>query len=293
MMWIALALLAACGSATTSLMLKRAVREGGAVVSTVVARGIAGLLLAIAFTVVGTWPVLTSAYWSTLAFVVPFEVGGMLCLTLALRTGEVSAVQPIMGLLPLLVMAGGVVFLHEVPSTLAAVGIVLVAIGLYCVGLRKGASWLEPVRALGDSRASWFAVLSALFWTVTSLMHKIGIAQVGALPWAATLTFSSAVALGCTLPFIARTTGSVGVPVHVWSWVRLVTLAGLSVTVQQMGFFGAMRRTQTGYVIAVSSMSILIATALGVLLLREQGGAHRITGALLVSGGAGLIAIFG
>jgi len=292
-MWIAFALLAACGSAATSLMLKRAVGEGGAVVSTVAIRGLAGLLLGIGFTLLGTWPALTPKYWQTLAIVVPFEVGGMLCLTLALRSGDLSAVQPIMGLLPLLVMAGGMVFLHEVPTWLAAVGIVLVVAGLYCVGLKKGASWLEPARAFARSRANWFAVLSVLFWTVTSLMHKIGIAQVGAIPWAASLTFSSSVALACTLPLIAWRTGSIGVPARVEPWMRLVGVASLCFTTQQAGFFSAMRRAQAGYVNAVTAMSILLATAMGVLLLDEEGGAHRIAGALLVSGGVGLIALFG
>jgi drug/metabolite transporter (DMT)-like permease len=292
-MWIALALLAACGSASTNLVLKRAVGTGGVVVSTVAFRAVAGLLLAIAFTLASSWPTLTGVYWRTLAVVIPFEVGGMVFLTLALRAGDLSAVQPIMGLLPLLVMAGGMLFLNELPSWLAAVGVVLVAVGLYCVGLRQGGSWLEPVRALARERASWFAVLAALCWTVTSMLHKIGIAQVGAVTWAATLTFGSALALGCTLPVIAWKNGSIGMPTRVLPWARLVALAGLCTALQQFGFFNAMQRAQASYVNAVTSMSILIATAMGVLLLREQGGAHRITGALLVSGGVGLIALFG
>jgi drug/metabolite transporter (DMT)-like permease len=44
---------------------------------------------------------------------------------------------------------------------------------------------------------------------------------------------------------------------------------------------------------AVVSMSILIASTIGVLVLREQGGAHRIAGALLVTGGVAMIALFG
>jgi drug/metabolite transporter (DMT)-like permease len=292
-MWIALALIAACGSASTSFMLKRAVEQGGVVVSTVIFRSIAALLLLIVVSALVGWPVLTPAYWRILAVVVPFEVGGMLCLTVALSTGELSEVQPFMGLMPVLVMAGGVLFLHEVPSWLAAAGIVLVAAGLYCVGLRRGASWLEPLRALANSRASWFAVLAALFWTVTSLLHKLGIAQVGALPWAASLTLGSALALACTLPVIGWRHGSIGVPTRVLPWTCLIALAGLTFATQQIGFFSAMRRAQAGYVIAVSAMSILIATAMGVLLLREEGGSHRILGALMVSGGVGLIAMFG
>ena len=190
-MWIALALLAAIFSAATTVMLKRSVAEGGAVLSTVAFRTVAGLMLAAAVSLLAAWPPLPPSFWRTLALVIPPEIGGMLFLTLALREGDVSVVQPIMGLIPLFVMAGGVVFLEEVPSPLAVVGIVLVAAGLYFVGLRRGASLLEPIRSLATSRASWYAVLATLFWTVTSLIHKVGIAIVGPMPWAATLTLGS------------------------------------------------------------------------------------------------------
>lgn len=292
-MWIVLALLAACASAAANLLLKQAVGLGGAVVSTVAFRTVAGVLLFATFTLLGTWPTLPPAFWRTLAIVVPNEIGGMVCLSLALRRGEISAVQPIMGLIPLFTMAGGVVLLHEVPSVLAVVGIVLVAPGLYCVGLSKGASWWEPVRSLTRSPASWFALLGTLFWTVTSLMHKIGIAIVGPMAWAASLTLSSALVLACALPFVAWRMGSIGLSEQVAPWARIVTLAGVCFAVQQFGLHNALQRAQAGYVIAVVSMSILLVTTVGVLVWREQGGAHRIAGALLVSGGVGLIALFG
>jgi drug/metabolite transporter (DMT)-like permease len=292
-MWIVLSLVAAIGSAGTSLLLKRAVRDGGVVVSTVAFRLVGGVLLGSAFSLFGVWPTLTPAFWRTLAIVTPFEVGGMLFLTLALRIGDLSMVQPLMGLIPLIVMFGGVVFLHEVPSRLAAVGIVLVAAGLYCVGLRKGSSWLEPIRALATSRASWFGVTAALFWSVTSLFHKIGIAIVGPIPWGTSLTFSSAIVLAFALPLIAWKRGSIGIPARVGPWMRIIALLGLSFAIQLVGLHNALQRAQAGYVIAVQAMSILLATVMGVFLLREQGGSHRLAGALLVSGGVGLIALFG
>jgi uncharacterized membrane protein len=292
-MWIALALLAAIFSAFTTLLLKRIVAEGGAVLSTAAFRVIAGLVLAVAFTVLGTWPPLPAAFWRTLGFVIPPEIGGMLCLTLALRTGDVSLVQPIMGLIPLLVMAGGVIFLHEVPSSYAVAGIVLVAMGLYFVGLKRGESWLAPIRSLATSRASWYAVTATLFWTVTSLLHKVGIAIVGPMPWAVSLTLGSGLGLALALPLLAWKTGGIGAPARATTWMRIVALTGLVYAIQQVGLQNAMARAQAGYVIAVGSMSILLATAIGVLVLREEGGAHRITGAVLVSGGVGLIALFG
>ncbi len=292
-MWIVLALLAALASAGTSLLLKRAVGQAGVVVTTVAFRAVGGVLLAIATTLAGPWPATTPTFWRAFAVVIPNEVGGMLCLSAALSLGDVSAVQPIMGFIPLLTMIGGALFFNEQPSALAMVGILLVVLGLYFVGLRKGSSALEPIRAFATSRASWIALLATLFWTVTSLTHKVGIAEVGAMPWATALTLGSAVALSVALPFVARSRGGVGLPRQTMPWLQLVVLTGICFAVQQFGLHNALRRSQAGYVMAVVSSSILIATAVGVLVLREQGGSHRITGALLVSSGVALIAVFG
>ena len=292
-MWIVLALLAALASAGTSLLLKRAVGQAGIVVTTVAFRAVGGVLLAIATTLAGPWPATTPTFWRAFAVVIPNEVGGMLCLSAALSLGDVSAVQPIMGFIPLLTMIGGALFFNEQPSALAMIGILLVVLGLYFVGLRKGSSALEPLRAFANSRASWIALLATLFWTVTSLTHKVGIAEVGAMPWATALTLGSAVALSVALPIVARSRSGVGLPRQTMPWLQFVVLTGICFAVQQFGLHNALRRSQAGYVMAVVSSSILIATAVGVLVLREQGGSHRITGALLVSSGVALIAMFG
>jgi len=292
-MWIVLALLAALASAGTSLLLKRAVGQAGIVVTTVAFRAVGGVLLAIATTLAGPWPATTPTFWRAFAVVIPNEVGGMLCLSAALSLGDVSAVQPIMGFIPLLTMVGGALFFNEQPSALAMIGILLVVLGLYFVGLRKGSSALEPLRAFANSRASWIALLATLFWTVTSLTHKVGIAEVGAMPWATALTLGSAVALSVALPIVARSKSGVGLPRQTMPWLQFVVLTGICFAVQQFGLHNALRRSQAGYVMAVVSSSILIATAVGVLVLREQGGSHRITGALLVSSGVALIAMFG
>jgi len=292
-MWIVLALIAAIASAGTSLLLKRAVGLAGVVVSTVTFRVVGGVLLVIATTLAGPWPAPTPTFWRALAIVIPNEIGGMLCLSAALSLGDVSAVQPIMGFIPLFTMIGGALLFHEQPSALAMIGILLVVLGLYFVGLRKGSSALEPIRAFATSRASWIALLATLFWTVTSLTHKVGIAEVGPMPWATAMTLGSAVALSAVLPVIARSDGGMGLPRETRPWLQYVVLTGVCFAVQQFGLHNALRRSQAGYVMAVVSSSILMATIIGVLVLREQGGSHRITGALLVSSGVALIAVFG
>jgi drug/metabolite transporter (DMT)-like permease len=303
-MWVALSLLAAFASAGTSLVLKQAVAHGGVVVSTVAFRGVAGLLLlavaAAAAQPGGPWLQPSPAYWRAAALVLPLEVGGMLCLTLALRAGELSLVQPMMGLITLLVMVGGVVFLREMPTPPAAAGILLVTVGVYWVGLRPGGSALEPLRALAHSRASWYALGAAVFWSCTTLLHKLGISLVGPLPWAVTLTAGSALALATALPVMAWRAGGGGggdvrlLPQRARPWARSVALAGVLFAAQQVGLMISFKLTQAGYVMAVTSTSILIATALGIILLGERGAARqRVVGALLVSAGVALVALMG
>jgi uncharacterized membrane protein len=294
-MWILCALLSAVCSAGTSFSLKRAVEHGGAVVSTVLARTVAGVLLLGLIAVVGAGRPLTPAYWQAVGLVLVPEVLGTICLTLALRSGDLSLVQPILGLLPGLVMLGGVLLLGEVPTPQAGAGVLLVTAGVYCVGLQGGGSLLEPIRALGRSRASWFAVGAAAAWSLATLVHKTGIRAVGPFPWAATLAFVSAFGLGAVLPILARRTGGqLGLPAHAAPWGWFVALAGLSFAVQQVGLHLALRMAQAGYVISITSTGILVATALGIVVLGERSAARtRAVGAVLVCGGAALIALFG
>ncbi len=294
-MWVFLALLGALATAGLSLSLKYAVAHGGAIVSTIAARLVAAALLGALVLALGGWPEPSPEYWRALALVLVPEVMGTLFLTLALRAGDLSLVQPLLGLLPPLVMLGGFVVLGEVPTPLAVVGAALVALGVYCVGLAPGASALEPLRALARERASWYAVASACSWSVATLVHRRGVAAVGAFPWGVSLALGTALALAALLPLAAwGEPGRVGLPLRRAPWGLAVSLAGLSFAVQQVGLQQAFGMTQAGYVMAVSTTGILISTALGIVLLRERAAMRsRMAGAVLVCGGAALVAAFG
>jgi transporter family protein len=291
MTWVWFALLSATGSAGTSLLLKQAVARGDAFVSTAGFRAISGLFIAVLVTAFGAWVHPTPAYWRTLGLLMIPEIGGMVCMALALREGDISRVQPIMGILPIFVTINGSLFMHEVPTVLAAAGIVLVAIGIYAVGLRRGVSPLEPLRSLAADRGSWYAVLSAVFWSVTPFLHKTGTATVGPLMWSMSVSLGSGLVLGAVLPFLRRS--PIALTTHDARWASLVAATAIPFTLQAVALQFALQRAQGGYVMAISSMSTLLATGLAVLLYREGGGATRVPGAVLVTAGAALIALGG
>lgn len=294
-MWLLFALAAAFSFSWSAVILKRSLRYTAEVVlSTVVFRVVAGLLLLGAVVVSGRWPGVTPGYVRALGLVLPPEIGGMVLMALALRAGDLSLVQPILGLIPVFVTLGAVVVLGEIPTAAAAVGIGLVAAGVYAVGLERGEPWLAPIRALARSRASWYALGAAVCWTMTTIIHKFGIAEVGALPWAASVTLASAIATGCALPLLAGRGGGGAVP-DAWArWTVLMAAAGVAFALHVASVFAALRLAPAGYVIAVSSTSTLISTGLAVLVLGERAGMRgRVAGSVLVTAGAVIIAVVG
>lgn len=300
MTWIVFALLSALGNALTSVAFKRCIAYRDALVSTAAFRVLSGLMLVALVTMMGAWHYPTAGYWRTTAMVLPFEVGGLVCMSLALRSGDLSEVAPISGLLPVFVSIAGALFLHEVPTALSAVGVVLVAAGVYCVGLQRATSAIEPLLALGRLPSARYAVVSAILWSSATIVHKLGVAQVGPLMWATTVALGSGLVLAAALPLTRRIVpvtavppGATTVPSNVRPWIGLVVAAGFSFAVQQAALQLALQRAQAGYVIALSSTQTLLATALGLLLLGERGGPARIVGALLVTCGAALVALGG
>lgn len=292
-MWVAFALLSALCSAGTTLMLKRAVARGGAVESTVAFRAVAGVLLVALTLALGPWPAPTPAYWRAAALVLPPEVAGMVFLTLALRAGDLSHVQPLLGTLPIFVTAGGLLFLGEVPTLPAMSGIVLVTLGVYAVGLRAGASLWEPFRALARSRAGWYALAAAAAWSAATMVHKVGIREAGPFAWAATLTLGSALALAVALPVLWHT-GALALPAREAPWTRQVLAAGAFFAVSQVGLHVALRAAHAGYVIALTGTGTLLSIAFGIVLLGERGApGARVAAGVLVTAGAAIIALAG
>jgi uncharacterized membrane protein len=288
--WTWLALISAFGSAATSLLLKRTIVPGNTLITTAAFRLVSGILLIGIVIALGAVHAPTAGYWRAVALMLPPEVGGVVFMSLALRSGDVSEVAPISGLLPVFTSIAGFLFLHESPTAMSAAGVLLVAAGVYCVGLHGANSALEPLRALGRSTSVRYAVASAVLWSLTTVVHKLGIAEVGPLMWGMTVALGSGLVLAIALPFSRE---RVKTPWHERRWTILSLVTALCFAGQQVGLQLALQKAQAGYVIALGSTSTLIASMFGMLLLGERRGPARIIGAILVTCGAALVALGG
>ncbi|HYD53743.1 MAG TPA: EamA family transporter [Gemmatimonadaceae bacterium] len=291
-MWISLALLSAAASAATTMSLKTVVARGGIVVPIAGYRGVAGLVLAAIVVALGLLPEPTAAYLRLTGLMVVPEVAGVLCMAAALRRGELSRVQPLFGTLPVFVMLSGMIVLGEMPTAVAALGVVLVAMGLYVTGLRRGASWAEPLRELARTPASWYALAASVAWTFATMVHKAGIAEVGPLPWAMTICLASSVGVlvaSWVAATVRRFPDADGIAAGTW---RRIALTGAVFAVQQIGLQLALRDAPAAYVTALTATSTVLATLLGIVALRERSApGRRLAAAAMVAAGAVLIAL--
>jgi drug/metabolite transporter (DMT)-like permease len=268
---LALALAAACLHAVWNLLLARAEDTEAA---TAVALGSSVALFALPAAL--AWEVEADA-WPYVAGSAAFEVGYVATLAGALRRGELSVVYPLArGSAPVLVLAVSAGALGAATSAWQVTGVALVATGVVLVrGLRRPG---DPV-AIGLALACGGCIAG---YTV---VDSHGLDHADPLPY---LWLVMALTAAVYVPLVRRSRGGAALR----SALRAET------AVAAVLFFGAyllvlaaLRLADPGPVAAVRETSVVVATALGALILRERVTPARAAGAAVVVAGAALIAL--
>jgi drug/metabolite transporter (DMT)-like permease len=268
---VALALGAAVLHAVWNLVLARA-PDTQAATAVVLALCVAMFALPAAL----LWRVEMGA-WPYIAASAAFELGYVVTLGAGLSRGDLSVVYPLArGSAPVLVLAVSAGLLGAATSTLQVTGVALVAGGVMLVrGLRRPS----------DPRVVALALSCGACIAGYTVVDAHGLDHAAALPYLWTVMALSSIAY---LPLMARTRGTPALRAA----LRPQTV-GAAVL-----FFGAylmvlaaLRLADPGPVAAVRESSVVIATALGYLLLRERVTRTRAAGAVAVMAGAAVIAL--
>jgi drug/metabolite transporter (DMT)-like permease len=195
----------------------------------------------------------------------------------AYRRAELSLIYPIArGLAPVLVLGGAVAFLHASASLVQAAGVALVAIGVVLVrGLRAPADIRHVAVAVG---------IAALIASYT-LVDQQGLRYADPLPYLVLVVgIPGSVYLAAVL---AR-----GGTARVRAAASPAVLAG---GVSVVGAYGlvlaALTMAHAASVAAIREVSIVIATALGAVVLHERVARSRWLGSAAVVGGIALVVV--
>lgn len=268
---LGLALAAACAHALWNLLIARA-RDPEA--ATAVALGVAVVVFA---------PVAVLA-WDVEREAVPYiaasaalELAYFALLAAAYARAELSLVYPLArGLAPVFVLAVAVAFLGAGTSGAQVAGVFAVGAGVLLV---------RGIEGERDGVGAALAVAVAACIAGYTLVDKDGLRYADPIPYLWLVLVPVAVGYGAA-QWRARGPGA------------LRAEAGVSTLLAALAMFGAyalalaaLRLAPAAAVAAVRESSVVIATALGAVVLRERVTPARAAGAVLVAAGVGAIAL--
>jgi drug/metabolite transporter (DMT)-like permease len=237
-------------------------------------------LVAVPFVLVAGLP--DTAAWPYVAASVVVHIGYYLALAEAYRHGDLGHVYPIArGSAPLVTAVIAAALLGETPGPFGWAGITVLAAGIMLLAVRGGRS----ARRL-DARSVGFALLTSASITAYTLVDGIGARAAGsAAAYAAWLFLMSGAVM--TLYGFWRVGPSLGRHL-VANWPTALGGAVLSTAAYAIAIW-AMTVAPIALVAALRETSVLFATLLSTLLLREPWLAARIAATLMVLAGALLL----
>jgi drug/metabolite transporter (DMT)-like permease len=197
-----------------------------------------------------------------------FELVYFVLLARAYDSGEVSVVYPVArGSAPVVVLVFSAIALNEGVPAGAVVGILLVALGVLLVGLRRS----------GASRDVWFGLAIGVFIAGYTLVDSEGVERADPIAYLALVVAPCAV----VYPLVTRTRPELGVR----SALTAAATFGAFLMV-----LAAFRLAPVAPVAAVRESSVVIAALLAAVLLHERVDRWRLGGAVAVAAGVALIA---
>lgn len=127
-----------------------------------------------------------------------------------------------------------------------------------------------------------FAILSAVFAALTSILAKVGIADVNSTLATAIRTVV-VLAMSWGMVFLTKAQSGVS-EISRRSWVFLI-LSGLATGASWLFYYRALQLGEVSKVAPIDKMSIVITLVLAFVFLHEQFTAKSLIGALLLTAG--------
>ena len=207
-----------------------------------------------------------------------------ICYFRALQIGDVNKVMPIDKSSTVLTMLLSFLLLGETVTAGGIVGMILILVGTLLMIERQQRSAPAPI---GHGYLIW-AVLSAVFASLTAILGKIGIQQVESnLGTAIRTVVVLVMAWGIVL---AQGTYREIPQITQKSWVFLV-LSGIATGLSWMFYYHALQQGNASVVAPIDKLSILVTVLFSGLVPKEKLSKKAAVGLVLLTGGTLLLLV--
>ena len=285
-MWIMFAFGSALFAGLTAILAKCGIRNTDSNVATALRTIVVLAFSWLMVFVTGAQSGMNSISVKTMVFLVLSGVAtgaSWLCYFKALQLGNVNKVTPIDKSSTVLTMLLAFVLLGEELTWMKAVAMVSIGIGTYMMIQKKQAEEKQE-----DKKWLLYAIGSAVFASLTSILGKIGIFDINSNLGTAIRTIVVLV-MAWIVVFVTRKQHTIK-DIDKKSWIFLV-LSGFATGGSWLCYYRALQTGPASVVVPIDKLSILVTIAFSYIVFREQLTAKAGIGLVLIVAGTFLLLI--
>ena len=280
-MWILFAFGSALFAGLTAVLAKCGIRKTDSDVATAIRTIVVLIFSWLMVWIVGSAPTIATLSLKTWVFLILSGLAtgaSWLCYFRALQLGDVNKVVPIDKSSTILTILLALIFLGEPVSWVKGIAVVLIGVGTYMMIEKKA------VTGEKQEKKSWllYAVLSAVFASLTSILGKIGIDGVES-------NLGTAIRTGVVL-VMAWLIMFVKGKQHLLrqipkSELGFICLSGLATGGSWLCYYKALQDGLASVVVPIDKLSILVSIGFSVVVFKERLSKKAAVGLVLIVGG--------
>lgn len=280
-MWILFAFGSALFAGLTAVLAKCGIKKTDSDAATAIRTIVVLLFSWLMVWIVGSAPTITTLSTKTWIFLILSGVAtgaSWLCYFRALQLGDVNKVVPIDKSSTILTIVLALIFLREPISWLKGAAIVLIGVGTFLMIEKKA------VDGEKKEKKSWllYAVLSAVFASLTSILGKIGIDGVESNLGTAIRT-GVVLVMAWLIVFIKGKQRTLkAVPKKE---LGFICLSGLATGGSWLCYYKALQDGLASVVVPIDKLSILVSIGFSALVFKEHLSKKAAFGLALIVGG--------
>ena len=284
-MWIVLAFGSAVFAGLTAILAKLGLKNVDSNLATAIRSIIVLIFASLMVFIVGSQSTIGDISSKTFIFLISSGLAtgaSWLCYFKALQLGTVNKVAPIDRSSVILTIILAIIFLNEAATASKILGVIIIGIGTYLMTFNR------EIYARGATGAQWliYALLAALFASLTSILAKIGIEGVESNLGTAIRT-TVVLVIAWVMVFVAKKQCEIK---HIdnKSWMFII-YSGVATGASWVCFYRALQTGPASAVVAIDKLSIAFTIAFSFFFLKEKLSIKPLTGLVLIVGGTLLL----
>ncbi len=277
-MWVAFALASAFFAGITAILSKVGIKNINSNLGTAIRTIVVFLFAWLMVFIVGSQDDITKIGFKTLIYLILSGAAtgaSWLCYFKALKYGKVNKVAPIDKSSTILTMILAFIFLHEQITMLKMVCIVLIGSGTYLMIERKGTD------EKSQEKSNWlvWAVLSAVFAALTSILGKIGISDIDSTLGTAIRT-SVVLFMAWMVVFVSNS--SYDTQNIMGKNLYYLVVSGITTGLSWLCYYKALQDGPASIVVPIDKLSIVVTILFSYIVLKEKLTRKSLSGLLLL-----------